>query len=76
MLVTSTSRQTGPLFLGKSFGALAGAEPPAFLRYMDSAILAWIFEGMCPLTFRFLQCLPIKPLKEFLASGDGVYEVQ
>ncbi len=70
-----TSRATGPLFLGKSFGALAGAEPPAFLRHMDNAILAWIMEGMFPLTFRLLQRLPIKSLQEFLSSGDGVYEV-
>ncbi len=66
----------GQLFLGKSFGALAGAEPPLFLRYIDTAVLSWMLKGTRPLIFSLLERLPIKSLREFLASGDGVYEVR
>jgi hypothetical protein len=61
--------------LGKSFGALTGAEPPLFLRYIDTAVLSWMLKGTRPLIFSLLERLPIKSLREFLASGDGVYEV-
>ncbi len=62
--------------MGKSFGALAGAEPPLFLRYIDTAVLSWILKGNQPIIFGLLERLPIKSLREFLASGDGVYEVR
>ncbi len=65
----------GELFLGKSFGALTGCEPPLFLSYLDSAFLSMIIKRRSLLLFRLLQSLPIRSLREFLAAAEGVYEV-
>jgi hypothetical protein len=64
----------GKLFLGKSFGALTGSEPPVFLRYLDSWFTASILRGTSPLAFTLLNSFPIKSLHEFLAAADGVFE--
>ena len=63
--------------LGKSFAALDGdGKAPTYLRHLYNACITWALYGLNPWLYRLFECLPIKPLQEFMAGGDYVYKVR
>lgn len=55
----------GELFLGKSFDALKGTEPPAFIQDLDAYFMAVGMKGSFPWIFQLASYFPSKQWQAF-----------
>jgi hypothetical protein len=66
----------GEVLLGKSFDGLKGnGAAPTYINKVDNAFLVWSLQENMPWISKILSLLPLKGVKEFITSGEYIYEV-